>query len=559
MDGLRERYEDLPDVLSHFDAVQKNVVENADDFMGGEPESGEQNPMMALRRSLSGPPSFRRYHANVIVDHGKNGAAPVVSEDHPTHPNLVGRIEHMSQFGALTTDFNLIKPGALHAANGGYLILDARKVLMQPYAWEELKRAIQTKEIRTQGIAEALGIASTMTLDPEPVPLDVKIVLLGDRMLYYLISQLDPDFPELFKVAVDFEDRFDRSDTNNMLFARLIATMVRQEKLKPFDSGAVGRVIDQASRLAADSEKLTLHMRPIVDLLREAGYWASEAGRDEVGADDVRRAIEAQIRRSDRIRERSQEEIERGTILIDTEGEVVGQVNGLAVLQIGEFSFGRPSRITARVRLGRGEVVDIEREVALGGPIHSKGMLILSGFLGERFGRDRPLAISASIVFEQSYSGVEGDSASSTEVYALLSALSGFPIKQCYAVTGSVNQRGQVQAIGGANEKIEGFYDVCTARGLAPGQGVLIPESNVKHLMLRDDVVEAVEAGRFHIYPIATIDQGIEVLTGVAAGEPDAEGNYPEGTVNHAVQAQLAEFAEKARAFAMRAGEGERK
>ncbi len=559
MDGLKERYDDLPDVAAYLGEVQKNVVDNADDFMSVEPDTPEAGAAMALRRSLTGPPSFRHYQANVIVDHSGDTAAPVIYEDHPTHPNLVGRIEHMAQFGALTTDFNLIKPGAMHAANGGYLILDARKLLMQPYAWEELKRAIESREIRIQGIADALGIASTVSLEPEAIPLDMKVVLLGDRTLYYMLSQLDPDFPELFKVAVDFDDRFDRNDDNDMLFARLIATMVRREGLRPFDVQGVGRVIDHASRLAADSEKLTLHMRPIADLLREADFWAGQNGGDVVSAAEVRQAIEAQIRRSDRIRVRSQEEIERGTILIDTEGEVTGQINGLAVYQLGEFSFGRPSRITARVRLGRGEVVDIEREVALGGPLHSKGVLILSGFLGQRFGRDRPLAISASIVFEQSYSGVEGDSASSTELYALLSALSGLPIRQCYAVTGSVNQRGEVQAIGGVNEKIEGFYDVCKARGLTGDQGVLIPASNVRHLMLRDDVVEAVEAGRFAIYPVATIDQGIETLTGVAAGEPDADGNYPEGTVNAAVDAQLQAFADKARAFAMGgAREGDR-
>lgn len=554
MDRLTESYADLPDVLEYLEAVRKDVVDSADDFITSEAESPEAAQAQALRRSLTGPPSFRRYQANVIVDHAGDDAAPVIHEDHPTQPNLLGRIEHMAQFGALTTDFNLIKPGALHAANGGYLILDARKLLMQPYAWEELKRAVESRELRIQGIAESLGLASTISLDPEAVPLDVKIVLLGDRMIYYLLSQADPDFPELFKVAVDFEDRIDRGDGNDMLFARMVATMSKREKLRPFDRSGVGRVIDHAARLAADSEKLTLHMRPIADLLCEADYWADQGGKEVVSADEVRRAIEAQIRRSDRIRERSQEEIERGTILIDTEGEATGQVNGLAVFQLGEFSFGRPSRITARVRLGRGEVIDIEREVALGGPLHSKGVLILSGFLGERFGRKRPMAVSASIVFEQSYSGVEGDSASSTELYALLSALSGIPIHQRYAVTGSVNQRGEVQAIGGANEKIEGYFDICSARGLTGDQGVLIPASNVKHLMLRDDVVAAVEAGTFIIYPVETIDQGIEILTGVPAGEPDAEGHYPDGSVNAAVEAQLAAFAETARAFAPTGG-----
>jgi lon-related putative ATP-dependent protease len=554
IDALAVRYADLPDLVRYFGQVQEDVVRSADDFVMTEPETPEQAQAMALRQSLSGPPSFRRYQVNVIVDHADHVEAPVVYEDHPTHPNLVGRIEHMAQFGALSTDFNLIKAGALHAANGGYLILDARRLLMQPYAWEELKRALESREIRIQGAADFLGIASTVSLDPEAVPLDVKVVLLGDRTLYYMLSQLDPDFPELFKVAVDFEDRMDRSDENDLLFARLIATVARREALRPFDAASVGRVIDHAARLAADSEKLSLHIRPIVDLLREADFWAEQAGVKVVSADQVRQAIDAQRHRSDRIRERSQEEIERGTILIDTEGAVVGQVNGLAVFQLGEFSFGRPSRITARVRLGKGEVVDIEREVALGGALHSKGVMILSGFLGERFGRDRPLAISASIVFEQSYSGVDGDSASSTELYALLSAISGTPILQRYAVTGSVNQRGEVQAIGGVNEKIEGYFGVCAARGLTGDQGVLIPATNVKHLMLRDDVVDAVAAGKFFIYPIETIDQGIEVLTGVPAGEIDDEGNFPAATINGAVQAELKAFAEKARAFGMGGG-----
>ncbi len=551
IDALAVRYSDLPEVVRYFGQVQEDVVRSADDFIMAEPETPEQAQAMALRQSLSGPPTFRRYQVNVIVDHGSSSEAPVVYEDHPTHPNLVGRIEHMAQFGALSTDFNLIKAGALHAANGGYLIVDARKLLTQPYAWEELKRALGSHEIRIQGIAESLGIVSTVSLDPEAIPLDVKLVLLGDRMLYYMLSQLDPDFPELFKVAVDFEDHMDRNDDSDLLFARLIATMAKREALRPFDKASVGRVIDHAARLAADSEKLTLHIRPIVDLLREADYWAEQENKKVVSIDQVRRAIAAQIHRSDRIRERSQEEIERGTILIDTEGAVVGQVNGLAVFQLGEFSFGRPSRITARVRLGRGEVIDIEREVELGGALHSKGVMILSGFLGERFGRDQPLAVSASIVFEQSYSGVDGDSASSTELYALLSAISGKPIRQCYAVTGSVNQRGEVQAIGGVNEKIEGYFDICTSRGLTGDQGVLIPASNVRHLMLRDDVVDAITAGKFAIYPIETIDQGIEILTGIPAGELGSDGKFPDGTLNGAVQAELAVFAEKARAFGM--------
>jgi lon-related putative ATP-dependent protease len=376
-------------------------------------------------------------------------------------------------------------------------------------------------------------------------------------MIYYLLYQADPDFGELFKVAVDFAERMDRTPENQQLYARLLATLIRKEGLRPFDRAAVARVIEQSSRLVEDSEKLSTQMRSITDLLREADYWSGQAGNGLVTAADVQRAIDAQVHRADRVRERSQEAIQRNIVLIDTAGEKVGQINGLSVLQLGSFAFGQPSRITARVRLGRGQVVDIEREVELGGPIHSKGVLILSSFLGARYASDRPLSLAASLVFEQSYGGVEGDSASSAELYALLSAIGEVPVRQSLAVTGSVNQHGQVQAIGGVNEKVEGFFDVCLARGLSGEQGVLIPAANVRHLMLRRDVVEAVEKGRFHIYPVETVDQGIEILTGLPAGERDAQGNYPEGSVNYRVQRHLEEFAAKLKAFSEPAKEGQ--
>jgi lon-related putative ATP-dependent protease len=384
-----------------------------------------------------------------------------------------------------------------------------------------------------------------VSLEPEPVPLKVKVALLGDRMLYYLLSQYDPDFDDLFKVAADFDEQMDRNEENQLLYAKLIGSLARKNNLRPLDRGAVARVIERSARLMEDSEKLSTRTRWVGDLLKEADYWASQDGNGTVTAADVQRAIDSRIYRSDRLRERMQETIRRGTILIDTEGEKVGQVNGLSVIQLGNFAFGRPSRITARVRLGKGEVVDIEREVELSGPIHSKGVLILSGFLGSHYVVDKPLSLSASLVFEQSYGGVDGDSASSTELYALLSAITEVPIKQSLAVTGSVNQHGQVQAIGGVNEKIEGFFDLCKARGLTGDQGVLVPVSNIKHLMLRQDVIDAVQAGKFHIYPIETINQGIEVLTGMPAGEQDRTGNYPEGTLNHRVEVRLTEMAEK--------------
>ena len=550
IDELREKYVDFPKVVDYLDALQEDVIENAQDLLvSQEGRSGEgqnaadrQNDMLLAQAAAR---SLRRYRVNVLVDHSGSEGAPVIYEDNPTYQNLIGRVEHRAQMGALLTDFNLIKPGALHRANGGYLMLDARKVLLQPYAWEGLKRAMRARQVHIESIGQMLSLLSTVTLEPEPIPLDVKVALLGDRLLYYLLAQFDPDFGDLFKVAADFDEQMDRSEENQALYAQLVGTLARKENLRPLDRSAVARVIEHSARMVGDAEKLSARTRQVADLLRETDYWAARNGNGVMTEADVEKAIDAQIYRSDRLRERMQEGIQRGTILIDTQGAKIGQVNGLSVIQLGEFAFGRPSRITARVRLGKGEVVDIEREVELSGPIHSKGVLILSGFLGSRYVQDMPLSLSASLVFEQSYSGVEGDSASSAELYTLLSAIAEVPIKQSLAVTGSVNQHGQVQAIGGVNEKIEGFFDVCKARELTGEQGVLIPASNVKHLMLRKDVIDAVEGGRFHIYPIETIDQGMEVLTAVPAGERDEAGNYPEGSLNRRVESRLAELAEK--------------
>jgi len=545
IEALRKKYAEHAEIVDFLNAMQENVVANVDEFLT-QPES----PLAMLAgitqpEGKHGSPFLRRYQVNLLVGHDTDRGAPVIYEDDPSFANLVGKVEYMAHLGALSTDFNLIRAGALHRANGGYLILDARKVLMQPYAWEGLKRALRSSEIQIKSLGQMLGAVSTISLEPEPIPLQVKVVLLGERLLYYLLCQYDPDFNEFFKVAVDFNERMNRSPEHQELFARLIATLVREEKLQALDRAAVARVIERSARRVDDSEKLSTHRMELIDLLREADYWAREAGRPVTGGADVQQAIDAQIRRADRVRERIQEEIHRGTILIDTTGEQVGQVNGLSVLELGTFAFGQPSRITARVRLGKGEVVDIEREVELSGPIHSKGVLILSGFLGARYAIDRPLSLSASLVFEQSYGMVDGDSASSAELYALLSALSGAPVRQSLAVTGSVNQRGQVQAIGGVNEKIEGFFDVCRARELTGEQGVLIPASNVKNLMLRRDVVDAVRDGKFHVHAVETIDQGIEILTGVPAGERDASGNFPAGTINQRVEARLVELAEK--------------
>jgi lon-related putative ATP-dependent protease len=449
----------------------------------------------------------------------------------------------MSQMGALVTDFTLIKAGALHRANGGYLVLDALKVLTQPYAWEALKRALRSREVDIRTLGQELGIISTVSLEPEPIPLDVKVALVGERWLYYLLHAWDPEFAELFKVAVDFEEDMPRGARDDTVYARLIAGCVRQEKLRALDRTACARVIERQARDAGDAHKLSVRMQALVDLLREADYWAGAAGHDVIGEEDVRRAIDAQIARSDRLRARLQEHIVRGSLLIDTEAARIGQVNGLAVVQLGDFAFGTPHRITARVRLGSGGVVDIERESELGGAIHSKGVMILSGYLAGRYALSKPLSLSASLVFEQSYGAVEGDSASSAELYALLSALAAAPLSQALAVTGSVNQHGDIQAIGGVNEKIEGFFDLCSARGLTGHHGVLIPEANVKNLMLREDVVAAVEAGKFSVHAVRTVDEGIELLAGLPAAELHAR-----------VESRLSEFAEHARAFAVTAG-----
>jgi lon-related putative ATP-dependent protease len=554
IDELREKYADLPEVVEHLNAVQDDIVRNVRQIVAaqeGDDEAGRQDPRLLLASQASplDTPALRRYRVNLLVDHSTTEGAPVVYEDNPTYQNLIGRIEHTAQLGALITDFNLIKPGALHRANGGYLILEARNLLMQPFAWEGLKRALRSRQLRIESPGQLYSLISTVSLEPEPIPIDLKVALLGEPILYYLLSELEPEFPELFKVAADFDSQMDRNGENQVLYARMLATIARRNELRPFNRAAVARVIEQSARMAGDGEKLSARTRAVADLLREADYWAQERQSDVVAFEDVEKAIDASIYRSDRIRERIQEQILRDILLIDTEGERVGQVNGLSLLALGEFSFGRPNRISAQVRLGKGEVVDIEREVELGGPIHSKGVFILSAFLGARYSHERPLSLSASLVFEQSYAGVEGDSASSAELYALLSAVSGLPIRQTLAVTGSVNQHGEVQAIGGVNEKVEGFFDLCNARGLTGEQGVLIPASNVKHLMLRDDVVEAVKEGMFSIYPIHTIDEGIEILTGTPAGEPDLEGEYPPDSVNGRVQTRLREMAANRRRF----------
>ena len=558
---VKQAFWDTEPVQAYLEAVRKDLIERIEMFVpSGAPEAAATGAPQAAQPEDDG--RFRRYQVNILAEEGAPAGddeteaepadvtgAPVIYEDYPTLGNLVGRIEHRSQMGALMTDFTLIKPGALHRANGGYLLLEARKLLTEPYAWDALKRALRGECVKIEAPGAAASPITTTTLEPAPIPLEAKVVLFGDRGLYYQLAAADPDFADLFKVAADFEEVLEREEDADLLYARLLGSVARAQDIRPLDATAVARVIDHSARLSGASDKLSVRMSPVVDLIREADFWAAEAGDDVLSTSHVQKALDQQDRRLSRIRERSYETITEETILIDTSGAKVGQINGLSVLQVGAFSFGKPTRISARVGMGSGKVVDIEREVELGGPLHTKGVLILSGFLTARFAQDVPMSLAATLVFEQSYGGVDGDSASSTELYALLSALADVPISQGLAVTGSVNQHGEIQAIGGVNEKIEGFFEICKARGLTGDQGVLIPPANVRNLMLKPEVAEAARDGLFRIYAVKTIDQGIEILTGMTAGVRDAEGRYPEGSINQRVQQRIQAFAETRRNF----------
>lgn len=547
LDDVEAAFGDIEAIRERIAILKKELVANAMSFVA---DASERDPTHNQPLESERDPRYRRYLVNPVVEGGDGDGAPVLEADNPTMANLVGRIEHIAQMGALVTDFMLIKPGALHTANGGYLLLDARKVLTQPFAWEALKRALRKQEITIESPAEQLSMVTTVTLQPDTIPLSIKCVLFGDRRLYYLLNELDPEFSELFKVAADFDDEADRDGDAGDLYARLAASIVQERGLRAVTAAGVARLIDEGSRLAADASKLSLEVERLEEILCEADHWASEAGRQHMEAEDIDRAVREAIYRQSRIRERTQEAIWRDIIHVDTGGAVVGQVNGLSVLTLRQASFGRPSRITARVRMGSGKIMDIEREVELGGPLHSKGVLILRGFLEGKYAQHVPLSLSASLVFEQSYGGVDGDSASAAELVALMSALSGIPVRQSLAITGSVDQNGRIQAIGGVNEKIEGFFDVCAKRGLTGEQGVVIPASNKAHLMLREDVVAAIGEGKFHVYAVEDIDDAVEILTGNAAGKRGEDGTYPENTVNRGVDDRLVAFAEERTRFA---------
>ncbi|MGZ3410976.1 MAG: Lon protease family protein [Xanthobacteraceae bacterium] len=544
IDETKSAFLDIPRIALHIEAVRADLVDNVAIFImkseDSEPESSELRP---------GNP-FDRYEVNVFVTQDDLGSgAPVVEELHPTLANLIGRIEYISLHGALVTNFRLIKAGALHRANGGYLLLDARGVLAEPFSWAALKRTLRRGEIAIEDVARFLGLTSTVSLEPDPIPLNLKVILFGDRLLYFLLAAYEPELAEHFKVLADFENDIARTPESEALLARLVTSIARRDGLNALDRDAISLVLEHAARLAAHAGKLSLVVEQLRELLIEADFFAHEDKRDVISRVDVDRALAARVRRAGRIRDQAQESIIEKVALIETAGSRVGQINGLSVIELGGFAFGRPTRITCQVRPGSGKVVDIEREVELGGPIHSKGVLILSGFIAGRYALDTPMSLFASLVFEQSYGGVEGDSASSAELYSLLSALSDVPLRQDLAVTGSVNQHGEVQAIGGVNEKIEGFFDICQARGLTGTQGVLIPQSNVQHLMLRRDVIDACSAGRFAVYPISSIDEGIALLTGTAAGGRESDGSYSPGSINRLVEERLRAFASIRRQF----------
>lgn len=548
INDIKQKYRGNKKVAEYLKAVQNYILENIPSFVpnydqDSKPQT-EEEPMAGLLSQLKNQQEedkYSKFKVNVVVKNVPDSGAPIVLLDHPTQGNLVGKVERIQQFGALITDFTLIKGGALHRANGGFLLIDARKLLLQPYSWDSLKRALASKEIKIEAPSEDTSF-STISLDPQPIPLDVKVVMTGDAELYDLLSERDPDFSDYFKVEADFGMIIDRTDENEVEYAKLIGSLTKKKNLRSLNKQAVARVIEYSSRLADDSEKLTAHVSSIGDLLKEADYWARKSKASQIGKNHVDQAIKSQIYRSDRVNRAMLEQIDKGTILLDVKGERVGQINGLVVYNFTRNSFGKPTRITTQVRLGRGEFINIEREVAMSGPIHSKGVLILQALIANRFAKRSPLSLSASIVFEQSYGGVDGDSASSTEYYCMLSAIANLPIKQSLAVTGSINQFGEIQPIGGVNEKIEGFFEVCKYNGLTGRQGVIIPRTNVVNLMLREDVLEAVENGQFSIYAIDDVDDGIELLTGIPAGKADRRGRFPKGTVNYMVQQSLEEY-----------------
>ena len=548
VEELIERYADLPQVVAHLQAIMTDLVDNVAQFRDGEeramPIPFPGGAMMQERNP------YDRYRINLLVEHTESAGAPVVHEANPTLHNLTGEVEYQTQMGALVTDFTMIKPGALHKANGGYLILDALALLRRPYAWDALTRGLNNSEVTIESLGDQFRLVSTVSLEPEPIPLQVKVVLIGTPMLYYLLYQYDEDFQKLFKVKADFASDTARDADSEQAYLAFIARVCRDKGLAAFTAEAVARIIEYGSRLAEDQSKLTARLMDINELVQEAAYWSRKREAERVAGEDVARAIDQHIWRSNRVEERVMEMIQKDIIKVDTQGAVVGQLNGMALIPLGDFTVGKPTRITARTYLGRAGVMSIAREVKLSGPIHDQGVLIISGYLGQKYALDRPLSCSISLGFEQSYDEIEGDSASAAELFALLSSLSELPLRQDLAVTGSVNQHGVIQPIGGATRKVEGFYEACKTQGLTGTQGVLLPASNREHLMLCSEVLEAVQAGQFHVYTMETLDDGLELMTGVPAGEPNKHGLYPKGTVHGAVQRRLLHFSDTLKKYA---------
>ena len=542
IDEVKVKYKDIKAITNYLMDVQEDVINGLYEFR-------EQEHADFTFDSGEDYFGFQHYEINLVVDNKNNKGAAVIYENNPVYQNLLGRVEYVSQMGTQVTDYRFIKPGALHKANGGYLIIDAQKLLTQPNSWEALKRALVAKKINIESLGDAAGLVNTVSLEPESIPLDIKVILVGGRALYYLLEEGDSEFSELFKVEVDFSETIDCSKESLNQYAQVIATLVRKNKLAAFEQDAVKRVIEYGMRQIEDSTQLSTHMRSMLDLLIEADHWAKKQNKSKdtiqtVQRKDVQTAIDKQIYRADRTRDQIYDEINKDTIRINISGEKIATVNGLFVIETGRLEFAQPARITANVRIGDGDIIDIEREVELGGALHSKGVLILSSYLGAHYATNKPFSLSASLVFEQSYGSVDGDSATVGELCALVSAISKVPVKQSFAITGSADQHGNVQAVGGINEKIEGFFDICKQKGLTGEQGVIFPATNIPHLILRDDVVDAIENKQFVLYPINTADEAISLLTGLPAGERNAEGKFPEDTVNYKVEQRLLEMAE---------------
>jgi len=540
IDELKNKYKDHEKITIYLEDVKEDILEHLDDFKPQE----EQPPPLPFMKLPKTEPTFTRYTVNVLVNNKDCKGAPCIFESNPTYYNLFGRIEHKFQYGIALTDFSMIKAGSLHKANGGYIVINALDLLRNIFAYDSLKRAIRNKEIKIEDVWEQYRLISTTTLKPEAIPLDVKVILVGNPYLYYLLYNLDEEYRELFKVKADFDSRMDRTEGNINKYASFVTTLCREEKLLPFDRAGVAKVVEFGSRLAEHQNKLSSRFSDIADILREASYWASKSNNNIVSDVHVQKAIDERIFRTNRIEEHLREMILEGTIIVDTKGEKVGQVNGLAVIDLGDYSFGKPSRITARTYAGKAGVVNIERETKMSGKIHEKAILIITNYLGGRYAAKKPISLSASITFEQLYEMVEGDSASCAELYALLSSISGIPLKQSIAITGSMDQNGDVQPVGGINEKIEGFFDLCRLTGFDGSQGVIMPTRNVKNLMLKKDVVEAVKEGKFFIYPIQRADEGLEIITGMQVGELKDDGTYPEGTINYLAVKRLTEISE---------------